>query len=144
MKKVIALFVILGALMTFNSCDLDDDQPNFHFTTLSVVEAQVPDSFVLNEVYDIEVTYIRPDECTFFEGFDVAKTGETDRDVVVIGSVLTDQQFCAQVIEEVTATFQFNVIFTGEYRFRFYAGQDENDSAVYLEYTVPVEVPPTN
>ncbi len=143
MKKVIALFILLGVGLLSSSCDLNDDAPNFHFTTLSVVEANVPESFELNQTYDIEVTYLRPDGCTFFEGFDVAKTGETDRDIVVIGSVLSDgDTACTQAVEEVVAILKFNVIFTGEYNFRFYAGTNANEDAVYLEYTIPVV--PTN
>lgn len=140
MKKVIVPIIVFMACSLFSSCELDSDSPNFYFTTLEVVEASLPASFELNQTYDIEVTYARPNGCTFFEGFDVSKTAETDRDVVVIGSVLTDQDaVCTQAIEEVTAILPFKVIFTGEYHFRFYAGQDESDNAIYLEYTVPVE-----
>lgn len=140
MRKVIMPIVAFMACSLFSSCELDSDSPNFYFTTLDVVEASLPESFTLNQTYNIEVTYLRPNGCTFFEGFDVSKTGETDRDVVVIGSVLTDQDaVCTQAVEEVTATLPFRVIFTEEYHFRFYAGQDENDSPVYVEYTVPVE-----
>ena len=146
MKKAIVLFALFGVCSLFYSCDLDDDEQNFHFTTLSIVDANVPDSFVVNTTYDIEVTYLRPDGCTFFEGFDVTKTGETDRDVLVIGSVITGDVACTQAIEEVAATFQFTVIFTEDYHFRFYAGQDNEGNPRYLEYTVPVETDtgPTN
>ncbi|WP_396591130.1 hypothetical protein [Allomuricauda sp. R78024] len=139
MKKGIVLFILFGISLLVTSCDLDDDGQNFHFTTLAGVEANFPDSFELNETYDIEVTYLRPNGCTFFEGFDVAKTGETDRDIVVIGSVFTDNDTaCTEAVEEVVATLKFNVIFTGEYHFRLYTGIDENEDAVYVEYTVPV------
>ncbi|MEM6866165.1 MAG: hypothetical protein AAF575_13310 [Bacteroidota bacterium] len=138
MKKVVlgCLFCVL--CIPLSSCDTDDG-PNFHFTTLSVVEANVPESFQLNQSYNIEVIYRRPDSCTFFEGFDVAKPEETERNITVIGSVFTDDDACAQLTEEVSARFQFNVIFTGTYRFRFYTGQDEFGDATFLEYTVPVE-----
>ncbi len=143
-KGLVPIFlVVLSSL--FNACDLDDDSPNFHFTTLNVVAASFPEVFQVNRTYDIEVTYLRPDGCTFFEGFEVTKTGDTDREVVAIGTVLTDENTaCTQAIEEVTAIFKFNVIFTGEYHFRFYGGQDENNDSIYLEYTVPVEEAPTN
>ncbi len=138
MKKVIALFVLLVITSSLGSCDLDDGQ-NFQFTTLKVIEAQMPEFFELNETYDIEVTYQRPNGCIFFEGFDITKTGETDRDVVAIGTELVDgNTACTQAIEEVTAILKFNVIFTGEYHFRFYAGSDSSDNPVYIEYTVPV------
>ncbi len=143
MKKAIVLVILFGVAALFNACEIDDGQ-NFRFTTLAIVDADVPDFFELNETYNIEVTYVRPDECTFFEGFDVAKTAETDRDVAVIGSVLTDEIACAQVVQEVTATLQFVVLYTGEYHFRFYSGQDQNDNSMFLEFTVPVVEVPTN
>ncbi|WP_243414803.1 hypothetical protein [Flagellimonas aquimarina] len=145
MKKGIVLFILFGISLLIASCNLDDDQQNFHFATLSGVEANFPDSFELNKTYDIQVTYLRPNGCTFFEGFDVVKTGETDRDIVVIGSVFTDNNTaCTQAVEEVVATLKFNVIFTGEYHFRLYTGTDENEDAAYIEYTVPVVTVPTN
>lgn len=131
--------VFLVAGLWFSSCELDDDTPNFYFTSLDVVDVDMPEAFELNETYDIDVTYVRPDGCTYFEGFDVVKTGQTDREVIVVGSRLTNEDLaCTQATEEVVATMQFHVIFTGEYHFKFYAGQDENDEAVYLEYDVPV------
>lgn len=144
MKKAILLFMLISSALLFNGCSLDDGQ-NFHFTTLSVVDANLPEFFELNETYSIEVTYERPNDCTFFEGFDVTQTAQTDRDVVVIGSVLTEDTACAQVIQEVTATFEFVVLYSGEYNFRFYAGQSASDnSSEFLEFTVPVVEVPTN
>ena len=144
MKKGIVLFLLLGSFTFFISCDLDDDTQNFHFITLTVLEANVPESFELNRTYDIEVTYLRPNSCTFFEGYDVTKTAQTERNIALIGTVLTDETACTEAVEEVEAIFRFNVIFTGEYTFRFYAGNDENDEAVYLEYTIPVETESTD
>jgi len=139
MKKVLMPLLLFVACSWFSSCDLDDDSPNFYFTTLNVVEADVPESFVFGETYDIDVTYVRPNACTFFEGFDVTRTAETDRDIVVIGSVLTDEnRACTEALEEVVATLKFNVIYTEEYHFRFYTGDDENGNATFVEYTIPV------
>lgn len=142
MKKAIIIFALFGLCSLFYSCDLDDDTQNFHFTTLSVVEVNLPESFKVNTTYDFEVTYVRPDSCTFFEGFDVTKTAETDRDVLVIGSVITDDVACAQAVEEVVAIFEFTVLFTEDYHFRFYSGQDSEGNPTYLEYTVPVDTGP--
>ncbi|MDC6366430.1 MULTISPECIES: hypothetical protein [Flavobacteriaceae] len=140
MKKIIVPIFAIMACTFFGSCDLESDSPNFHFTTLKVVEAELPESFELNTTYDLQVTYERPNGCTFFEGFDVDKIGQTDRDVAVIGTVLTDENAaCTQAIEQVVATLRFQVIFTEDYNFRFYAGQDASENPVYLEYTVPVE-----
>lgn len=145
MKKVLVPILLFVACSWFSSCDLDDDSPNFYFAALNTVEADVPEFFELGKTYDIEVTYERPNGCTFFEGFDVTRTDQTDRDVVVIGSVLVDEEAaCTQEVTEVVATLKFHVIYTGEYHFRFYAGEDENEKPIYLEYTVPVDPGPTN
>ncbi|MEX0315877.1 MAG: hypothetical protein AB3N18_16985 [Allomuricauda sp.] len=138
MKKVIVPFMLLMMGLLLNSCNLDDGQ-NFQFTTLKVVDVEVPEFFTINEIYDIEVTYQRPNGCTFFEGFDVTNTSETGRDIAVIGTEITDDETaCTQAIEEVTAILRFNVIFDGEYHFRFYAGNNGEGDPLYLEYTVPV------
>ncbi|WP_090292497.1 hypothetical protein [Flagellimonas zhangzhouensis] len=140
MKKVFMSIMYVVAFSWFVSCSSDDDSPNFYFTTLDVIEADMPEFFELGKTYDIDVLFYRPNGCTYFEGFDVTKTTQTGRDVVVIGSVLTDQDVaCTEAIEEVTATLRFSVIYTDEYNFRFYAGDDANGNPQFIEYTVPVE-----
>ncbi|RIV35035.1 hypothetical protein D2V08_06645 [Flagellimonas lutimaris] len=147
MKKVLMPFMLIVACSWFVSCEVDDDSPNFYFTALNTIEADVPESFEFGKTYDIEVTYQRPNGCTFFEGFDVVQTAETGRDVVVVGSVLTDEdRACTEAVEEVVAILKFNVIYTKDYVFRFYAGDDDQGNATYLEYSVPIaeEGAPTN
>lgn len=145
MKKVLMPFMFIVACSLFVSCEVDDDSPNFYFTALTTIEADVPESFEFGKTYNIDVTYQRPNDCTFFEGFDVVQTTTTGRDVVVIGSVLTDDnRTCNDTTDEVVATLKFNVIYNEEYTFRFYAGDDAEGNATYLEYKVPVEEPSTN
>ena len=48
MKKAIMLIMLLGTALLFNACELDDGQ-NFRFTTLTIVDAKLPESFELNE-----------------------------------------------------------------------------------------------
>ena len=142
MRRIIFL-VVLALLLPFaNSCSIDDGE-NFQFVTLQIVDAELPEFFEPNQTYEIRVTYIRPDGCTFFQGFDVTKRGQTDRDVVAIGGVLDNDTACTQAIEEVEASFQFMVLYDQEYHFRFYAGDDTNGQPEYLEFTVPIAESPT-
>ncbi|MEM8764296.1 MAG: hypothetical protein AAGD88_10820 [Bacteroidota bacterium] len=144
MKRIPMVFLSLVLMCTY-SCNLDDDEPNFHFTTLSVVSANLPDTFDLFSTYVVEVTYLRPNSCTFFEGFDVSGTEETERVVAVIGTVITDSETaCNEQAEEVTASFRFRVNFTEDYTFRFYTGLDSEGNGEYIEYTVPVTARVTN
>lgn len=139
-RKIFVLLLALTALIN-NACSIEDETPNFHFTALEIVSAEVPESFDFNETYVISVNYLKPDGCTFFEGFDVIKEDVTVRNVVAIGSVRTDIDACTQAIIEETATFNFTVIHSDPYIFNFYTGDDSNGDPKYLEVIVPVNMP---
>lgn len=138
MKRLVLIFGMVAIGFGLNSCKLDDDGVNFHFAPLEVVDVVLPESFQLNGRYQIIVTYNRPDDCTFFEGFDVVEKDVTVRNVVVVGSVITDRD-CTEQAEEVQATFNFVVLYDQTYTFRFWQGEDENGDAKFLEVEVPVE-----
>lgn len=137
MKRYFILLLTALSFVGNTSCSVDDGT-NFHFTPLRIVSAELPESFNFGETYDIPVTYIRPDDCTFFNGFDVVQADNTTRNVVVIGSVLTDEENCTDLAEETTTSFSFSVRFTGTYLFRFWTGEDENGQQQYIEVEVPV------
>ncbi len=137
MKRYFLIFAAFIGLLSPISCSVDDGE-NFHFTPLRIINAELPESFVFGGSYDIEVSYIRPDDCTFFNGFDVLQVDNTTRNVVVIGSVLTDESSCNTLEEEITTSFNFSVRFTGTYTFRFWTGEDTNGEQQYLEIEVPV------
>ncbi len=137
MKRYVIIMLAAISFLSYSSCSIDDGT-NFHFTPLVIVNAELPDSFVFGETYDIPVTYIIPDGCTFFNGFDVIQTESTTREVAVIGSVLTDEESCITLANETTTSFEFLVRFTGTYFFRFWSGVDENGQQQYIEIEVPV------
>ncbi|EAR02719.1 hypothetical protein FB2170_05510 [Maribacter sp. HTCC2170] len=135
------MFLALCALavsLTFSSCDLEDDGPNFHFVPLQIESVEMPESFDLEETYEIKVTYILPDGCTYYEGFDVFKDDLTTRQVVAIGSQRTDDEACTQAIREEMASFDFIVLHNQTYLFKFYQGEDADGNRQYLEVEVPV------
>lgn len=136
MRRLPVFFIIL--LQVFSaSCSLDDG-PNFNFTALKIVNADVPESFNYNETYTITVTYIKSDNCTNFEGFDVLKDDTTVRSVLAIGSVRTDLDSCEEIATEQTATFKFSVIYRDPYTFKFYQGENNEGEPEYLTIMVPV------
>ncbi|MBT8282107.1 MAG: hypothetical protein KJO86_00090 [Muriicola sp.] len=134
-KKSI-LFVCLLAL-SLQSCKLEDDGVNFNFVPLQIVSAELPESFDLNETYEIRVRYLRPSSCVFFEGFDITKESTTTRNVVAIGTEFLDEP-CTQAVEELEASFNFICLYEGTYLFRFWNGEDENGNQQYIEMEVPV------
>ncbi len=141
MKRTYVLLCAITLAAISVSCSIDDDQTNFRYTTLKTVNASLPDTFELGRVYNIDVKMFRPDECTFSETFDVVRdfTDSTNiRTVAAIGIVL-DQADCAAVNDSIQDSFQFEVIYTNPYLFRFYAGDNTNGEAEFLEIEVPVK-----
>lgn len=123
--------------MILSSCNLEDDRLNFRFVPLQIVSAELPESFELNETYQIYVTYIRPSTCVVYEGFDITDAGRTTRNVVAIGSEFYDEP-CTPVVEERETFFNFIVLYDEPYLFRFWNGLDENGDDQYIEIEVPI------
>ncbi|MBD1259967.1 hypothetical protein HZY62_05155 [Maribacter polysiphoniae] len=138
MKRTFVALCAIAVALAFNSCEVDDDSPNFHFVSLPIESVDMPESFELDETYQINLTYTIPDGCTYFEGFDVTKSDVTTREVVAIGSQRTDQEACTPTVREAEGSFDFIVIHTEPYLFRFYQGDDENGDPIFLEIEVPV------
>lgn len=143
MKRIFAVIFLCAGIFFLNGCDIESEGSNFNFVTLRILDAQVPESFDINNVYDIQVTYERPNGCTFFEGFDVTRVDQNTREIVAIGTEFIDEMACTQAIEEVVANFQFEVVYNGPYTFRFYNGNDAEGNAIYLEYVVEVNSSPS-
>jgi len=138
MKRTFLVLCALMASLTFTSCDLGDDGPNFHFVPLQIESVEIPESFDLNETYEIKFNYIIPDGCTYYEGVDVVKDEITTRKVVAVGAQRTDQEACTQVVREEMASFNFIVLYDQTYLFRFFQGEDTNGEQQFLEVEVLV------
>lgn len=134
--KGFAIFLLLALPL---GCEVNDDEVKYHFVTLNIVDVTVPESFQLNQTYEIQVTYQLPNGCTSFEGFDIISEDTTTRRVVAIGSELDDQtQACTQAVIDVETSFQFICLYSEPYLFRFFTGFDTEGAPQYLEVEVPV------
>lgn len=138
MKKFKLFTLLFVASLSISSCIPGDDGDSYIYVPLKVVSADLPDSFEPNKTYHIKVTYLRPNDCTFFQWFEITKPELTTRNVVPVGAELTDHEGCKETNDEVDAYFDFIVIYTDTYHFRFYTGEDENGEAQYMEIDVPV------
>jgi len=136
MKRIVSLIFVLFVFV-LSSCSLDDDRPNFYFIPLQVISAELPDSFNLHETYQIKVTYMLPNGCASFEGFDVTPIEQTTRNVVPIGSQFDDPE-CVEGMGEAESSFNFICLYSETYLFRFWTGENENGEQEYLEIEVPV------
>ncbi|GGD49449.1 hypothetical protein [Muriicola marianensis] len=136
LKKPLSLLLCV-VFLGLSSCKLEDDRVNFRFVPLQILSVDLPESFELNETYEIRVTYLRPSACVFFEGFDITKEGVTTRNVVAIGTDFYDE-VCTLATEELEASFNFICLYDEPYLFRFWTGEDENGNQQYIEVEVPV------
>lgn len=138
MRKILCYITTVTLSLLLGSCSLDNDDANFEFSYLKILDVEIPETFDFNAIYKIKVTYLRPDECDYFHAFDVIKVDETTREVVIIGSTLTDQVECPTVNQEIETSFDFQVLYTGTYLFKFWTGEDTNGNQQFLEIEVPV------
>ena len=138
MKKVLFYLSVALSSLFLGSCDIsNDDDINFHFVALEITDVEVPESFDLNETYEIKVTFQKPNSCTFFERFEVSNDDTTVRSVFVIGTEIDDQA-CSQTVEEVETSFQFVVLYSQTYLFKFWSGENADGEQQYIEVEVPV------
>ncbi|HMC00918.1 MAG TPA: hypothetical protein VKN14_07780 [Flavobacteriaceae bacterium] len=135
MKKLIFLCLISISLV---SCSISDDNgTNFYYEFLPIESADLPDSMVLNETYQISVSYYRPSTCHSFNDFYFQKNGN-ERTVAVINRVI-ESDTCEDLTDDlVEVSFNFVCLYSGSYVFKFWQGVDDNDNDLYYEVEVPV------
>lgn len=138
MKRLVPLIAIIFLGTLLSNCSVDNDSPNFQFVPLQIISAQLPESFNLDETYQIKVSFIKPNGCTSYEGFDVTKEDQTIRNVVVVGSERIDIDDCTEQAVEQTAEFNFVVLYNETYTFKFWLGETASGEDEYLEIDVPV------
>lgn len=137
MKAPLNILKAFLLLFVLNACDIGDDEVTYHFVTLQITEVSMPETFNLNESYEIGVTVLVPNGCTQFEGFDIVSEDTTVRNVVAIGTE-QDDLACTQVVSEVETSFNFVCLYPETYLFRFWTGEDAQGVPRYLEIEVPV------
>ncbi|WP_299776607.1 hypothetical protein [uncultured Formosa sp.] len=145
MKKLFFLFV---TVLTFASCDTDDDYTNYTYDYLPTEEATIPEDMVVGDTYEISLKYIQPSTCYIFDSLYYYKTTETIEDeedentatetevrtIAVINRVLESSDTdCVEVNEEVETSFTFIPEVSGPYLFKFWTGLDEDGEDVFLE-----------
>jgi hypothetical protein len=136
MKKVFLLVTIVVMSLMQYGC-LKDDESNFYLTALKIKEVDMPESFKVGEIYEIEVSFLRPNGCSFFNGFSVTDLGMTDREVAVVGTVIDNP--CTQEETVVKKSFNFIVKYDKDYTFKFWSGRDDTGKDTFIEVEVPVE-----
>ena len=154
MKKFLLMLFTASALI---SCDIDDDGPQLVTVPAKVVETDLPEFFEQGETYEINITYLLPNECHFPGGIVAqrgSEMGNGRRDIYVyglatveLGNTCEDPATSEEENElEKTAKFSLLVDEDEPYTFYLWSGTDEDGEEIFEEVEVPVgeeELEPT-
>ncbi|HET8838725.1 MAG TPA: hypothetical protein VFM82_06990 [Flavobacteriaceae bacterium] len=136
MKNLVLLIVALICL----GCSVDDDtRTTFTYELVPTIAVQIPDTLVYQNTYNFEITFERPTQCHFFEGFNYEKDGN-QRLIGVINGIFDNPE--CEPLDNVTAVANLNFIAERNdfYIFKFWQGENENGEPIFLTKEVPVKV----
>lgn len=134
MKKII-LVLILGFLV--NSCSTSTYEPSYQFYLLPIYQVVMPESFTMNNVSNIVISYKRPTTCHIFSDFNYESDGFTRTIAIESAKVLLENcQTDTQTIVEVN--FPFKPIEPGTYHFKFWTGVNSQGADQFIEEDVSV------
>lgn len=131
-----ALFIVLMLLVT--NCSIDDSNDNQSFEILPIEEITFPDEFVLNQIYDIDFTFIRPTNCHGY--YNILINAEAENRTVGVTSIVYENSNCIEITENNIAeqSFRFAVLYDQTYVFHIWKGVDASGEDIFDIYEVPV------
>lgn len=137
MKRIIACLILVISIC---SCNINDDGPDYHFEIMPVESVDMPDNMVVDNTYEITMTYNRPNSCYVYSDVYYSYDDNTTRTVAVICSVYEGNNYSCNPLEypEYEVTFNFKPLQEGTYTFKFWQGEDENGEDQYMVVDVPV------
>jgi hypothetical protein len=141
MRAVLQAIGVLWVALLFQGCEISDDSRKYELVALPITEVQIPESFKLDERYQFEITFERPDSCTGFRGFEVVSEeteSHTVRYIMAVGAQF-QEDVCSPEPESLQTGMQFICMYSTPYLFKFYTGDNADGVPEYLEIAVPVE-----
>ena len=133
MKK--ALILLVGLILF--SCSSNDDSLYNYQDPMPIELVDLPEEFVLNEEYEITITYLKPTTCHVFNDI-LYQEDNNISTVIVIGTVFHNNGNCTDLNTEFEANFNFTANNIGSHIFKFWKGLDDNGEDIYLIVEVPV------
>jgi len=135
MKKILILLIML---ITF-SCALEDDTPLFHTEFLAIESVDMPNEFVKNQTYTINLTYNKPTSCHIFKDIYYA-LNNNESTVAIVSNIYLENSDCQEIIVETETSFNFKPTTLGVSVFKFWQGENTENSLNTGEYLI-IEVP---
>lgn len=139
MKKLLLLFITLVIL---SSCSPEEGNTiPFHIEFLSVDTVEVPQSITPGYDYAMTITYRRPTDCHYFQGFYYEQQGDVH--IIAPQTMVLETEGCQPLDnaapEVETFTFQCDENYEYDhYIFKFYTGEDQIGNQSFYSIEVPV------
>jgi hypothetical protein len=128
----------LICVLLLSSCSIEDDSTVITYDYVVAESVVVPDSFEFGQTYDFEVSFINPDGCHIFSGFEVIPNGN-QRVIRTVLSRIQPNGSCENTQPETQVeSLRFQVLHTEPYVFKFLNGYDDQGNETFLEYSIPV------
>ncbi|WP_019037246.1 hypothetical protein [Psychroflexus tropicus] len=138
--KFLSRLFILGFLssIVLVSCEVNDDGFFQTSQVSAILAANVPDTMVLGETYNLEITFQRDSNCHTFSSFDSAKQGDSLLFVRAI-TIFTQATNCNEESEGILREVDFTNDFDSDFTFKFLSGETSEGEPVYIDKDVVVE-----
>jgi len=134
MKKILVLF---SFIILFLGCSPEDSNVRSHLEVLPVTSVVMPETFVINQISDISVSFVLPTTCHIFRGF--FYEADLNTRTVAVQSMVVEEGNCVPAGGPVTQILKFKPTQHGTYTFKFWKGKDQNGEDVFEIREVPVE-----
>ena len=126
--------ILLLTIVTFISCNNDDD--NYHFEYVPTVGVELEAEFNYERYNRVTVTYELPESCYSYYYYDYIYDG-TSRVIAPI-AIVNEDVTCEETPRE--GRFSFDILATQSepYILKFWQGVDIDENPIYLIIEVPV------
>jgi hypothetical protein len=136
--KLISNTIYIVLILLITSCSVDDSSDDQSFEMLPIESITFPEEFTLNEIYDIDFTFIRPTNCHGY--YDILINADDANRTVGVTSIVYENSNCIELTEDNLAeqTFRFQVLYDQTYVFHIWKGTDASGADVFEDIEIPV------
>lgn len=137
MKKIYWLGILMISSVFCFSCLNDERVDNVYYSVTPIDSVQIGAVNRVGELTEIKTFYTRRNSCEDFFDYDYFAFDTERRVTIVTVTVKNDQ---CEVVQEADAwVLKFIPQHSGEYHFKFWNGNDENNKPIYLEEIINIQ-----
>jgi len=139
------------ALLTLNSCSVDDDTANIAYDFAEITDSTFPEFFEPGKSYDLKLTYKRPTTCHNFIGVDGGREDANSNEIFLYaltsfdpGATGCDSSNAANLSAEYTLrgfSISDNIADDEVFVFKLWIGEDASGEPIFTTVEVPVGDP---